>query len=80
LGGGGMAEVSSADDRRRRLLAPGRDQARLAEASRTIRPFAQMFIAEAQISSRLVHPNIVSVVDFDRDAEHRLFLVMSSSR
>ncbi|MDB4953898.1 MAG: serine/threonine protein kinase [Myxococcales bacterium] len=38
--------------------------------------FAQMFIAEAKISSRLVHPNIVSVVDFDRDAEQRLFLVM----
>lgn len=38
--------------------------------------FAQMFISEAQLSSRLQHPNIVSVVDFDRDAEGRLFLVM----
>jgi serine/threonine-protein kinase len=38
--------------------------------------FARMFIAEAQISSQLVHPNIVSVLDFDRDAEARLFLVM----
>jgi len=38
--------------------------------------FAQMFIAEAQISAQLVHPNIVSVLDFDRDAEARLFLVM----
>src|SRR5829696_4430859 len=38
--------------------------------------FAQMFVAEAQISSRLQHPNIVSVLDFDRDAEGRLFLVM----
>ena len=38
--------------------------------------FARMFIAEAQISSQLVHPNIVSVLDFDRDAEGRLFLVM----
>src|SRR5688500_11341915 len=38
--------------------------------------FAQMFIAEAQISAQLVHPNIVSVLDFDRDAERRLFLVM----
>lgn len=38
--------------------------------------FARMFIAEAQISSQLVHPNIVSVLDFDRDAERRLFLVM----
>ncbi|HEV7556593.1 MAG TPA: serine/threonine-protein kinase, partial [Kofleriaceae bacterium] len=38
--------------------------------------FAQMFVDEAQICSRMVHPNIVSVLDFDRDAEGRLFLVM----
>lgn len=38
--------------------------------------FSQMFVGEAQISSRLSHPNIVSVLDFDRDAEGRLFLVM----
>ena len=38
--------------------------------------FAQMFIDEARISSGLVHPNIVSVLDFDRDPESRLFLVM----
>ncbi len=38
--------------------------------------FAKMFIDEARISSRLVHPNIVSVVDFDRDPEGRLYLVM----
>jgi len=38
--------------------------------------FAKMFVDEARISSRLVHPNIVSVVDFDRDPEGRLYLVM----
>ncbi len=38
--------------------------------------FAKMFIDEARISSRLVHPNIVSVVDFDRDPDGRLYLVM----
>jgi Protein kinase domain len=38
--------------------------------------FARMFVDEAQISSRMVHPNIVSVLDFDRDVENRLFLVM----
>jgi serine/threonine protein kinase len=35
-----------------------------------------MFVAEAQISAKLVHPNIVSVLDFDRDDEQRMFLVM----
>jgi serine/threonine-protein kinase len=38
--------------------------------------FSQMFVSEAQISSRLAHPNIVSVLDFDRDPDGRLFLVM----
>ena len=38
--------------------------------------FARMFVSEAQITSQLVHPNIVSVIDFDRDPENRLFLVM----
>src|SRR5262249_50319742 len=38
--------------------------------------FATMFAAEAQIASRLAHPNIVSVLDFHRDAEQRLLLVM----
>jgi serine/threonine protein kinase len=35
-----------------------------------------MLVDEARICARLVHPNIVSVIDFDRDAERRLFLVM----
>ena len=38
--------------------------------------FAKMFVDEARISSRLSHPNIVSVLDFDRDPESRLYLVM----
>ncbi|NVB82675.1 MAG: serine/threonine protein kinase [Kofleriaceae bacterium] len=38
--------------------------------------FSSMFIDEARISSRLSHPNIVSVLDFDRDPEGRLYLVM----
>jgi serine/threonine-protein kinase len=38
--------------------------------------FAAMFVAEARIASRLAHPNIVSVLDFARDAEDRLYLVM----
>ena len=38
--------------------------------------FSKMFVSEAQITSQLQHPNIVSVLDFDRDPENRLFLVM----
>src|SRR5215472_7281474 len=76
LGGGGMAEVflgstigAEGFSRKvaiKRVLAGFSDNP----------AFSDMFVAEAQISSRLVHPNIVSVLDFDRDAEQRLFLVM----
>jgi eukaryotic-like serine/threonine-protein kinase len=38
--------------------------------------FGEMFIQEAQLVSKLAHPNIVSVLDFDRDTHGRLFLVM----
>jgi serine/threonine protein kinase len=38
--------------------------------------FASMFVEEARIASQLSHPNVVSVLDFDRDPEGRLFLVM----
>ena len=38
--------------------------------------FVQMFIKEAQLSSRLVHQNIVSVLDFDHDADLGLILIM----
>ncbi len=38
--------------------------------------FAEMFVAEATIASRLMHPNVVAVTDFDRDTAGRLFLVM----
>jgi serine/threonine-protein kinase len=38
--------------------------------------FAALFIEEARIASQLCHPNVVSVLDFDRDPEGRLFLVM----
>ena len=76
LGGGGMAEVFIAST----IGAEGFSRR---VAIKRVLPgysenpqFSQMFVAEAQISSRLQHPNIVSVLDFDRDAEGRLFLVM----
>lgn len=76
LGGGGMAEVfvgstvgAEGFSRKvaiKRVLPGYSDQP----------SFAKMFVSEAQISAQLVHPNIVSVVDFDRDANGQLFLVM----
>lgn len=76
LGGGGMAEVFIAST----IGAEGFSRK---VAIKRVLPgysenpqFAQMFVSEAQLSSRLQHPNIVSVTDFDRDAEGRLFLVM----
>ena len=75
-GGGGMAEVfigssTGAEGFSRRVAIK-----RVLPGFSDNAAFAQMFVDEAQICSRMVHPNIVSVLDFDRDAEGRLFLVM----
>ena len=76
LGDGGMAEVFLA----RTVGAEGFSRP---VAIKRILPyysanpaFAAMFVSEAQLSSRLQHPNVVSVLDFDRDLEGGLFLVM----
>src|SRR5438067_7628448 len=76
LGGGGMAEVflgstMGAEGFSRRIAIK-----RVLPGYSENEAFARMFVAEARISSQLVHPNIVSVLDFDRDPEGRLFLVM----
>src|SRR5450432_2098008 len=76
LGGGGMAEVFlgamvGAEGFSRKVAIK-----RVLPGFSDNPAFSQMFVDEAQISSRLVHPNIVSVLDFDRDADNRLFLVM----
>lgn len=76
LGGGGMAEVFIASTQGAEGFSRKVAIKRVLPGFSDNPAFAGMFIAEAQISSRLVHPNIVSVLDFDRDAESRLFLVM----
>jgi serine/threonine-protein kinase len=38
--------------------------------------YATMFTKEAHLAAQLSHPNVVSVLDFDRDSEGRPFLVM----
>jgi serine/threonine-protein kinase len=76
LGGGGMAEVFLA----RTVGAEGFSRwvaiKRILPGYSESPQFARMFVAEAQLSSRLQHPNVVAVADFDRDGEGRLFLVM----
>jgi serine/threonine-protein kinase len=76
LGSGGMAEVFSGtmigvEGFARRVAIK-----RVLSGLSQVPAFAKMFVAEAQIASRLAHPNIVSVLDFSRDPENRLFLVM----
>lgn len=76
LGGGGMAEVFLA----RTVGAEGFEKT---VAIKRVLPgfsdqpaFSSMFVSEARLTSQLHHTNIVSVLDFDRDADGRLFLVM----
>ncbi|MFN0251981.1 MAG: serine/threonine-protein kinase [Kofleriaceae bacterium] len=76
LGGGGMAEVFRA-----RLV--GNEGFSRPVAIKRVLPhfaadpaFVQMFVSEAQLCAKLQHPNIVSVVDFDRDEEGRPYLVL----
>jgi eukaryotic-like serine/threonine-protein kinase len=76
LGGGGMAEVFRA-----RIVGAEGFSRRV--AIKRVLPgysdnpaFAAMFVGEAQVCARMQHPNVVSVIDFDRDADRRLFLVM----
>lgn len=76
IGAGGMAEVFVGTqiglEGFERRVAIKRVLAGLSE----VPAFCEMFIAEAQIASRLVHSNIVPVHDFSRDPQGRLFLVM----
>ena len=76
LGGGGMAEVFLAS-------VVGTQGFQRPVAIKRVLPsfsddpeFARMFVNEARISAMLRHPNIVQVLDFDRDDDRRLFLVM----
>ena len=76
LGAGGMAEVFEgvlfgAEGFERRVAIK-----RVHAGLSNVPTFVTMFVAEAQIAARLNHSNVVSVIEFERDAEHRLCLVM----
>src|SRR5262249_34902529 len=75
LGAGGMAEVFRA------TIFGAEGFARPVAVKRVLPgfaspQFASMFVEEARLASLLSHPNIVTVLDFDRDPDGRLFLAM----
>jgi serine/threonine protein kinase len=76
LGGGGMAEVFLGSTQGAEGFSRKVAIKRVLPGFSDNPSFAQMFVSEAQISAQLQHPNIVSVLDFDRDSENRLYLVM----
>ena len=73
LGGGGMAEVF-----RGRTVGAGRAVAikRVVEGLAEDPKFRDLFAKEAKLSAALDHPNIVHVVDFDRDDDGVPYIVM----
>ena len=76
LGEGGMAEVF------RGLMLGAEGYVRPVAIKRikpeiSLRPeFARMFVQEAKIIAAMSHHNVVTVIDFDRDPEGRLMLVL----
>ncbi len=76
LGAGGMAEVFRGTMTGAEGFARDVAIKRVLPGFSTMPQFATMFVEEARIASQLGHPNIVQVLDFDRDPEGRLFLVM----
>ena len=76
LGTGGMAEVFAGTMLGVEGFARRVAIKRVLSGLSQVPAFATMFVAEAQIASRLAHPNIVSVLDFTRDSDGRLVLVM----
>ncbi len=76
LGGGGMAEVFRAKQLGAERFSKDVAIKRMHPTLSADPQFAAMFIQEAHVVARLTHPNIVQVLDFDRDREGRLFLVM----
>lgn len=76
IGGGGMAEVFDG------VVVGAEGFARPVAIKRMLPSlsqdpaFGEMFINEARLAALLLHPNIASVVDFDRDEDGSYFLVM----
>ena len=76
LGSGGMADVFRAEITGAQGFSRPVAIKRLHAGVSADSDFCAMFVREAQLLATLQHPNIVSVLDFEWDAEGRLFLVM----
>ncbi len=76
LGAGGMAEVFLATQAGVEGFAKRVAIKRVLAGLSEVPAFATMFVSEAKLTSQLAHPNIVTVLDFSRDDDGRLFLVM----
>lgn len=77
LGGGGMAEIYKALDRRREQSGtrPSWVALKIVAAADDHSPPAEALKREAALAARLDHPNVVKVLGLDRDGQH-LFLAM----
>ena len=78
LGVGGMGEVYKARDRRKLEAADSEPYVAIKLLNDEFRQHPNAFISlqrESRKCQRLAHPNIVTVYDFDRDAE-RVFMTM----
>jgi Protein kinase domain len=76
LGSGGMADVFRAEITGAEGFSRPVAIKRLHAGVSADPDFCAMFVREARLLATLQHPNIVSVLDFEWDAESRLFLVM----
>src|SRR5262249_34409931 len=66
IGQGGMGTVWRATQL---ALSPGCPAKPILPPAPAAVPYRRMFIDEAQLSARLVHPNIVPVVDYGEEGE-----------
>ena len=76
IGGGGMADVFRAVIRGAEGFEREVAVKRIKRNISTDKGFAKLFIDEARLAAKLMHPNVVQTIDFDRDETGCFYLVM----